>query len=327
MNYLNRMLRQLPLRCAWILVAAFALTFQICAVAADDKPAADPAVNISVTITGAVASPGVRMMPAGSHLSDALKLASPSLDADLSAVKVEHVSAMRPAETLNYLIYLANNTSDRNIVLTYGDTITVPHKLSASIEVSVRGQVANPGRFTLPAQSTFLDALSAAKGLTDDADRKRIAIQHANDVAQIPVDFDAAVAHRLDTGVNPVLNDGDIVIARSVARPNVFTISGGVLHPGEYPLRDSPVTLADAIGKAGGLADRARLKDVSILRSDGTGKATTVKVKADDQAVQATTVIQPGDNVTIPQGAPPQKVDVLQVIGIVISLAAVFGHH
>ena len=341
MNHLNHLFRRSsPWRCAWILACVLASWWAANPAGAADKPAARaapaadkplagaaPAVaTISVTVTGAVASPGAHSLPSGSHLSDALKAAAPSLDADLAEVEVRHADDARQPETLNYLMFLADKTGAGNILLADGDKIQVLHRRSASIDVSVRGQVVSPGRFTLPAQSTFLDALNAAKGLTADADRKGIVIQHANDVAQNAVDLDAAQAHSPDPTANPVLNDGDIVVAHSVARPNVFTITGAVVRPGEYPLRDTPLTLADAIGKAGGLSDRPHLNDVSILRTDASGKVTTVKVKAADAAVQAATVIQAGDNITIPQGSPPQRVDPLQVIGLVISLVAVFGH-
>ena len=45
--------------------------------------AATAADTVSVTVSGAVATPGQRPLPRGARLNDALKAASPSLDADL----------------------------------------------------------------------------------------------------------------------------------------------------------------------------------------------------------------------------------------------------
>lgn len=281
--------------------------------------------RITVTVTGAVSAPGSRSVRSDAHLNDVLQMASPSLDADLSSIVVTHGGLN--SETIDYLAFLNGKPGSVNPQLQDGDQIVVNHKLSATIEVSVRGQVTQPGRLTLPAKSTFVDAIKAAQGLTSEADRKGVAIQHAGDAAQVPVNYEAAFQDPANPTSNPVLNDGDIVIVRSVDKPNVYTIGGAVQHPGEYPLPDQPVTLADAIGKAGGPADHAKLNDTTIVRSGPGGKVTVLKLKAGDPAVQGGTIVLAGDNVTIPQGSPPQRMDPLQVIGIVVSLVAVFAHH
>jgi protein involved in polysaccharide export with SLBB domain len=295
---------------------------------AETAGARDPAAKITVTVSGAVAAPGSRTVSSGARLGDVLPLASPSLDADLSAVEITHAAPgnAAPAETIDYLAFLNDKQPAGNPLLRDGDRIEVPHKQSATIEVSVRGQVTQPGRMTLPAKSTFVDAIRAAKGLTSQADQKSVFIEHAGDLAQIPVNYDAAFQDPANAAANPVLNDGDIIIVRSVALPSVYTIGGAVLHPGEYPLPDQPITLADAIGKAGGPADHAKLNDTTIVRALPGGKVKVLKLKAGDPAVQGATIILAGDNVTIPQGAPAQRMDPLQVIGLAISLVAIFAH-
>lgn len=280
--------------------------------------------TISVTVSGAVATPGPRKLPQGARLNDALKAASPSLDADLRAVLVSQGAGS--GDLVNYLKFLSDKSEEGNPILHDGDVITVRRQAATSISVSVRGQVVSPGWTTLPSGATYNDAIKAAGGFAPDADRGGISIQHANEVTQHPVDTAVAEAKPGDAASNPVLNDGDVIIVRSVARPNVYTIGGAVLHPGEYPLPSQPITLADAIGKAGGTAERAKLNDTSIIRSAPGGKVASIKVKAGDPTVQGTTIVQAGDNIMIPQGSPGQRVDPFQVIGIVISLVAVFGH-
>ncbi|HVX56242.1 MAG TPA: SLBB domain-containing protein, partial [Candidatus Saccharimonadales bacterium] len=212
-----------------------------------------------------------------------MRLAVPSLDADLTAVKITHspLASQAPA-TVNYLAFLDNKDLSGNPVLMDRDVVTVARKSEAALQVGVLGQVAAPGRYQLPSGSTVLDAVRKAQGLTDDADRGHIVVRHANGGAEVTVDYDAAEKSPSTLTANPELNDGDTVTVGGVARPRSYTIAGAVLHPGEYPLPEAPLTLADAIGKAGGLADRPKLDQVSIVRRDASGKVSVVKIKAND---------------------------------------------
>jgi len=45
-----------------------------------------------------------------------------------------------------------------------------------------------------------------------------------------------------------------------------------------------------------------------------------VKLDASDPNVQGNTIIQPGDNINIPQGSPRTKIDALTGLGVLISI-------
>ena len=104
-----------------------------------------------------------------------------------------------------------------------------------------------------------------------------------------------------------------------------YTLTGpGIRNPAEYPLPNgAPITLAAAIGKAGGLADRAKIKDVVIVRTQPGKGAQTTKLNASDPNVQGTYLVQPGDNITIDQSSPPSRVDPFQLIGIAIAVISI----
>lgn len=284
--------------------------------------------GISVEVTGDVETQGPRLIRSDARLNDVLQQAVPALDADLGKVQITHGGPgdlAHPQDTVNYLGFLNTQEAAGNPPLQNNDVVFVPRKESVAIQVVVRGQVGKPGRATVPAKTTVYDAIQAAGGLLIDADRKGIAVQHANATDQVAFDYDTALRQLDNPQINPVLLDGDIVIVNAAPISNVYTITGAVRNPSEYPLPNSPTTLADAIGRAGGLSDRPKLKEATIIRKVGKGGAQTMKLDISDPGKQASIVIQPGDNINIPQGTPGRSIDPLSALGILVSLFGIFG--
>lgn len=279
--------------------------------------------GINVEVTGAVTTQGPRLVRADAHLNDVLQQAGPALDADLDKIQITHGGpgdATHSQDTVNYTAFLNSQDATGNPPLQNNDVIFVPRKETVPIQISVRGQVAKPGLATVPAKTTVYDAIQAAGGLLVDANRKGITIQHANTTDQIPFDYDTALRQLDNPQVNPLLLDGDIVIVNAAPISNVYTITGAVRNPSEYPLPNSPTTLADAIGRAGGLSDRPKLKDVTVIRKIGKGGAQTIKMDISDPSKQAAFVIQPGDNIDIPQGSPKPTIDPISLLGIAVGI-------
>lgn len=278
--------------------------------------------GISVELTGAVSGQGTRLVRSDSRLNDVMQQAGPGLDADLAKVQVTHgqTGDTHTTDTVNFLSFLNTQDAAGNPLLRNGDVVFVPRRDAVPILVVVRGEVAKPGRVQVAAKSTVYDALQAAGGLVQDANRQGIYLQHANTAEQSSLNYDNVLRNQTDPAINPVLLDGDIIVVKAANVPNVYTITGAVRNPSQFPLNTPNFTLADAIGQAGGLGDRPRLKEIVIIRKPATGRVQTVKLDASDPTVQGNTIIQPGDNINIPQGKAGTKIDPLTGIGILISI-------
>ena len=283
--------------------------------------------GITVELTGAISGQGTRVVRSDSRLNDVLQQAGPGLDADLTKIQVTHglQGQAHTTDSINYLSFLNTQDAVGNPALQNGDVVYVPRRDAVPIQVVIRGEVVKPGRVQVPAKSTVYDALQAAGGLAQDANRKGIYLQHANTAAQTPLDYDALLRNQTDLRVNPVLLDSDIIVVKAGDVPNVYTITGAVRNPAQFPLNTPGFTLADAIGAAGGLSDRPKMKEITIIRKPGNGRVQTVKLDATDPTVQGNTIIQPGDNINIPQGAPPTRYDAITLIGLAATLYGVFG--
>ena len=64
--------------------------------------------------------------------------------------------------------------------------------------------------------------------------------------------------------------------------------------------------------------------EVQIIRASPTTQ--TIKLNATDPNVQATYLIQAGDNITINQGGARPSMDPLQLIGIAIAVFGILRH-
>lgn len=281
--------------------------------------------GIEVSVSGAVTTPATRAMRSDAHLNDLLQLAAPTLDADLASVQITHG---RPGEThstdnVDYASFLDTQNTAGNPPLHDGDVVFVRRKTGVPIQVNVRGEVPHPGRISLTDKATFEDAIQEAGGLTSDANHTGIVIQHSGTTDQIPVDYAAALHNPQDDTANPILHDGDTIIVKTVEHPNTFTITGGVLHPGPYTLPNYPVSLADALGDAGGAADHAKLNKTTLVREGADGKVVRLALNANDPTVLEKTIIEPGDYITVPPGAPKQRIDPFEVLGLAVSVYAV----
>jgi protein involved in polysaccharide export with SLBB domain len=281
--------------------------------------------GIGVDVTGLVSAPRHYVLPSNAHLNDVMVLAIPSLNSDLSKVLITH-SDTSTQDTVDYRAYLDNKTGSGNPLLRSGDVINISSSEPLPIFVNVQGEVAKPGRFQVPSATTAYTAIQDAGGPTVSANLSQVVIKHFGVTNTLPFQYEQAGQTPTDVTLNPVLLDGDTIIVPAAAINSTYTITGpGVRNPSEYPLPNgTPITLASAIGKAGGLSDRAQIKAVQIIRTDAKTQATqTIKLDATNPNVQGTYLVRPGDNITIGQDHPPTKIDPFQILGIVIAIIGI----
>lgn len=284
--------------------------------------------GIGVDVTGLVTAPRHYVMRSNAHLDDVLQQAVPALNADLSKVEITRGDT-QAKDTVDYRAYLDSKAPEGNPALHNGDIIVVGNHDPQPIFINVQGQVVKPGRFSVPANTTAYSALQAAGGPTSAANNAGIVIKHFGTTDTIPFQYTQAGQAPTDTTVNPVLLDGDTIIVPAAPVTATYTLTGqGIRNPASYDLPNGlPISLAAAIGKAGGLSDRAKIDDVQIIRlNPKTGGATTIKLNAKDPNVQGNYLIQPGDNIQIGQGSAPTRIDPFQILGLAIAIFTI-AHH
>lgn len=132
---------------------------------------------------------------------------------------------------------------------------------SKSSQVSVLGDVRNGTRLSLdPGGERVLDAISRAGGLSSPGAETNITLQRRGTTATVL--FDELVANPKE---NIFLYPGDIIYANRERR--TFLAFGASGLNGRIDFEESDLTLAEAVGKAGGLLDsRADPGQVFIYR-------------------------------------------------------------
>jgi polysaccharide biosynthesis/export protein len=171
--------------------------------------------------------------------------------------------------------------------------VTVTVEQYASQNVSVMGQVQNPGAFPIATPQPIVKVLSLAGGLTELADRN-ITIERHNDPNQkLKYYFSNAADRALADGI--LVYPGDTVV---VPKAGIVYVLGDVARPGGYPIttNDSKLTVLQAVALAGStnktsVANKARLirktgattQEIPLqLASIEKGKASDVQLEPDD---------------------------------------------
>lgn len=173
-----------------------------------------------------------------------------------------------------------------------------------SKKVSVIGAVGKPGVYQMLGPRTLLQVLSEAGGLEKEAGSHLFVIRAIAGGATdaIPVKISDLLMNR-DPDLNLAITPGD-VISVPLDRPVYVYVDGAVRTPGRLEeLASRPISLLQAIAKAGGVTERANLKSIQILRrgSDGTQADLRVSLKKIRQGKDRDPVLEDGDVVVVPE--------------------------
>ena len=134
-----------------------------------------------------------------------------------------------------------------------------------TINISVLGEVKNPGIYPLTGRVDVLKAISAASGLTDKAGLVNATIIRENQET-LPVDLEKLFLQN-DLTQNYTLESGDsLYIPKAFAITNI-SIAGEVNSPGLYSL-EGKVDILKAISACRGVTEKANLKDAIITKMD-----------------------------------------------------------
>ena len=156
----------------------------------------------------------------------------------------------------------------------------------------VMGQVNKPGVYMLSGNTTFLELLSIAGGLTKDAGGKATIKRKASDGPRgegvITIDLKKLIEEG-DTSLDVPLMDGDNIY---IAKAGVFYLTGEIKNPAAYKYEEG-LTLIKAVTMAGGFTDKASPGRIRIIRKIDNKEKVIQKAEMDEPVLPDDIIIVP----------------------------------
>jgi len=270
----------------------------------------------TVLILGLIGKPGPSVIGQDTTIVTAIASAGGTLEkADTANILVTRNNQ----ETIHVNLDAAATDPKQNIKVVPGDIIFVPESKD---RVLVAGSVTNPGSYDLKPGMRVLDALSAAGGLTTEANAAGALLTSASGT-QARVNLDGLLK-KGEAAENVEIRAGDVLLVPR--QDKRFFVFGQVGKSGGYPLTGEE-RLLDALSAAGGTGTASNLSNISVVRMVD-GKATALSVNLNDFAKkgdQAQNIkIEPSDIVFVPEKGekkPFQILDALRIVSDVFFLA------
>ena len=156
----------------------------------------------------------------------------------------------------------------------------------------VLGSVRNPGLIELSGPTSFLELVSKAGGLAEDAGGTAT-IQHANEGSKkkvVVINLESLI-EKGDLSQNVEIRDGDTVF---VSKAGMCYITGEVQKPGTYTCGDNNTTVLQLVALAGGFTGKASKSGIRIVRVDKNKE----KVYQD---VDLSVILRNNDVVVVPE--------------------------
>lgn len=219
---------------------------------------------ISVSVYGAVMTPGVYTIDGTRRISEVIRLAGGlRREANPREVTVDNTSG--PSRTVD--LYKDYRIKDvRSPFVNSGDKIYVKNREKI---ITISGAVNYPETYDFLAGETLSELIEVSGGFTRGVDSSRILItrfiNEEDSIVRFELSHEVASTFILqEDDYIFVPNKKDYRITRQV------TISGEVMFPGKYAVREDKTRLIDLIGLAGGITDEAYLPGSHIDRLEFT---------------------------------------------------------
>lgn len=156
----------------------------------------------------------------------------------------------------------------------------------------IMGQVYKPGIYTLSGNTTFLELVSLAGGLTreagDKATIKRKLLPGRPGESVITIDLKGLIELG-NTSLDVPLMDGDSIF---IAKAGLFYITGEVKKPDAYR-HEEGLTVIKAVTMAGGFTDKASSGRIRIIRKTGSGEKVIEKASMDEKVLADDIILVP----------------------------------
>jgi polysaccharide biosynthesis/export protein len=177
--------------------------------------------------------------------------------------------------------------------------VTVTIEQYGTQNVSVLGEVKQPGSYAITAPRSVIDVIALASGLTNVADRS-ITIERKGDPAQKVNYFLSNNSNdAIDTSV--LVYPGDKVL---VPKAGIVYVLGDVKTPGAYVMSNnsSQLTVLQLVAAAGGTNHSAVPSHARLIRKDGAAGHTDnpLPLSAMQKGKEADLPMHPGDIVYVP---------------------------
>jgi polysaccharide export outer membrane protein len=158
-------------------------------------------------------------------------------------------------------------------------SVSVNVKEYKSLQVSVLGEVKNPGPYYITSQRTLLQLLSDAGGLTTAAGSKCFVFRGGGSKIEVDL-YDLMQKGKQD--LNILIHPGDVVNIPLAEQLFVYVL-GAVKSPGAIEItRASRITLLAAIARVGGVTEVANKSAVEIKRKDENGADKIIRANLKD---------------------------------------------
>ncbi|MBI5049933.1 MAG: SLBB domain-containing protein, partial [Nitrospirae bacterium] len=213
--------------------------------------------SIKVYIVGNAEGPGAYTVSSLSTLINALlEAGGPSKTGTMRNIQLKRNG--RAVVSFDMYDFLLKGDKTKDVRLMPEDVIFIP---PVSSLVGIAGNVKNPAIYELKGETTVLQLIEMAGGLSDVAFKGRIQIERIVDNARQTV-FESDFTEAKGTNIQA----GDLVkIFQIVQDKRLLRISGAVQRDGEYGFK-SGMTIKDLISLAGGLKYYAYSKEAELIR-------------------------------------------------------------
>ncbi len=235
-----------------------------------------------VTISGAVYRPGEYEWEQGLTLYDLIMKAD-SLTPDAFQNR-GLITRYNPDLSTTSVAFSVKEiaTHQRNIELLPEDVVLIKShfQLKEQPNVTVNGEVLNPGQFAWSDNLTLGDVLFLAGGLTEGADSTFIEIARRLSYKEA-AELSETVGHIIIANISRSLklgeNDADLVLqpydqvsvrrAPNYRKTETAVITGEVEHAGTFAITDKHQRISDLVKLAGGVTPQAFLEGATLQRS------------------------------------------------------------
>jgi polysaccharide export outer membrane protein len=182
--------------------------------------------------------------------------------------------------------------------------ISVFIKEYQSKRVAIIGAVQNPGMYELVGRQTLLQIISQAGGFKESAANEIFVLREGKNgiTASISIDLEDLTVNG-NQRLNIPLQANDVINVPVDRIINIY-VFGKVKNPGALQVKMSKkFTLLQAIAQAGGLADGASKRGVTIKRKDKGGREIKMKVNLKDiiKGKKPDIELKEGDVVYVPE--------------------------